>query len=39
MTETQTHTIIDGRKVSIDIKNEIAAKVALRKQAEKKLLS
>lgn len=37
MTETQTHTLIDGRKVSIDIKNEIAAKVALRKQAEKKL--
>jgi methylenetetrahydrofolate dehydrogenase (NADP+) / methenyltetrahydrofolate cyclohydrolase len=37
MTETQTHTLIDGRKVSIDIKKEIAEKVALRKQAEKKL--
>jgi methylenetetrahydrofolate dehydrogenase (NADP+)/methenyltetrahydrofolate cyclohydrolase len=37
MTETQTHTLIDGRKVSIDIKKEIAEKVALRKQADKKL--
>jgi methylenetetrahydrofolate dehydrogenase (NADP+) / methenyltetrahydrofolate cyclohydrolase len=37
MTETQTHTLIDGRKVSIEIKKEIAEKVALRKQAEKKL--
>jgi methylenetetrahydrofolate dehydrogenase (NADP+) / methenyltetrahydrofolate cyclohydrolase len=37
MTETETHTLIDGRKVSIEIKKEIAEKVALRKQAEKKL--
>jgi methylenetetrahydrofolate dehydrogenase (NADP+) / methenyltetrahydrofolate cyclohydrolase len=37
MTETQTHTLIDGRKVSIEIKKEIAEKVALRKQADKKL--
>jgi methylenetetrahydrofolate dehydrogenase (NADP+)/methenyltetrahydrofolate cyclohydrolase len=37
MTETQTHTLIDGRKISIDIKKEIAEKVALRKQADKKL--
>ena len=37
MTETTTYTLIDGRKVSGDIKNEIAAKVALRKQQEKKI--
>jgi methylenetetrahydrofolate dehydrogenase (NADP+) / methenyltetrahydrofolate cyclohydrolase len=37
MTETQTHTLIDGRKVSIEIKKEIAEKVAFRKQADKKL--
>lgn len=37
MTEIQTHTLLDGRKVSIDIKKEIAEKVAMRKQADKKL--
>jgi methylenetetrahydrofolate dehydrogenase (NADP+)/methenyltetrahydrofolate cyclohydrolase len=37
MTETSTFTLIDGRKVSTDIKNEIAEKVALRKQQGKKI--
>ncbi len=37
MTETTTYTLIDGRKVSTDIKNEIAQKVAVRKQQGKKI--
>jgi len=37
MTETKTHTLIDGRKVSNDIKLEIAAKVAQRKMDGKKI--
>jgi len=37
MTETTEYTLIDGRKISIEIKKEIAEKVALRKQADKKL--
>jgi methylenetetrahydrofolate dehydrogenase (NADP+) / methenyltetrahydrofolate cyclohydrolase len=37
MTETQTYTIIDGRKVSADIKQEITQKVAQRKQQGKKI--
>ncbi len=37
MTETTPYTLIDGRKISDDIKNEIAEKVALRKQAGKKI--
>src|SRR6187402_3730430 len=36
MTDTQTYTIIDGRKVSADIKQEITQKVAQRKQQGKK---
>jgi methylenetetrahydrofolate dehydrogenase (NADP+)/methenyltetrahydrofolate cyclohydrolase len=36
MTETQTYTLIDGRKISTEIKAEISAKVALRKQEGKK---
>jgi methylenetetrahydrofolate dehydrogenase (NADP+)/methenyltetrahydrofolate cyclohydrolase len=35
--QNKTYTLIDGRKVSAEIKLEIAAKVALRKQAGKKL--
>jgi methylenetetrahydrofolate dehydrogenase (NADP+) / methenyltetrahydrofolate cyclohydrolase len=35
--QNKTYTLIDGRKVSAEIKVEIAAKVALRKQAGKKL--
>jgi len=35
--QTTTYTLIDGRKVSSDIKNEIAEKVAARKQAGKKI--
>jgi methylenetetrahydrofolate dehydrogenase (NADP+) / methenyltetrahydrofolate cyclohydrolase len=37
MTETTTYTLIDGRKISTDIKLEIAAKVAERKLAGKKI--
>jgi methylenetetrahydrofolate dehydrogenase (NADP+)/methenyltetrahydrofolate cyclohydrolase len=37
MTETTTYTLIDGRKVSADIKSEISAKVAERKRLGKKL--
>jgi len=37
MTETTTYTLIDGRKISNDIKNEIAQKVAARKQQGKKI--
>lgn len=37
MTETTTYTLIDGRKISTDIKQEIAAKVAERKLAGKKI--
>jgi len=37
MTETTTYTLIDGRKVSNDIKNEIAQKVTVRKQQGKKI--
>lgn len=37
MTETTTYTLIDGRKISTDIKNEIAQKVAERKQQGKKI--
>jgi methylenetetrahydrofolate dehydrogenase (NADP+) / methenyltetrahydrofolate cyclohydrolase len=37
-TSVQTsYSLIDGRKVSTDIKNEIAEAVALRKQAGKKI--
>lgn len=37
MTDTQSYTLIDGRKISTDIKNEISEKVILRKQAGKKI--
>ena len=37
MTDTMTYTLIDGRKVSTDIKNEIAQKVAERKAQGKKI--
>jgi methylenetetrahydrofolate dehydrogenase (NADP+)/methenyltetrahydrofolate cyclohydrolase len=37
MTETKSYTVIDGRKVSNDIKLEIAAKVAQRKMDGKKI--
>ena len=37
MTDTQTFTLIDGRKVSTDIKNEITQKVIDRKAAGKKV--
>jgi methylenetetrahydrofolate dehydrogenase (NADP+)/methenyltetrahydrofolate cyclohydrolase len=37
MTETTTYTLIDGRKVSADIKNEIAQNVAVRKKEGKKI--
>lgn len=37
MTEATTYTLIDGRKISSDIKKEIAEKVAARKQAGKKV--
>ena len=37
MTEITTYTLIDGKKVSTDIKNEIAQAVALRKQEGKKI--
>ncbi|MBS1978731.1 MAG: bifunctional 5,10-methylenetetrahydrofolate dehydrogenase/5,10-methenyltetrahydrofolate cyclohydrolase [Bacteroidetes bacterium] len=36
-TPTKPYTLIDGRKISIEIKQEIAAKVAERKQAGKKI--
>lgn len=35
--QTGTHTIIDGRKISADIKSEIAGKVAIRKTLGKKI--
>jgi methylenetetrahydrofolate dehydrogenase (NADP+) / methenyltetrahydrofolate cyclohydrolase len=37
MTETTTYTLIDGRKVSTDIKMELSAKVAERKRLNKKI--
>jgi len=37
MTETQTYTLIDGRKISGEIKAEIAAKLAARKLEGKKV--
>ncbi len=37
MIETKTYTLIDGRKVSADIKSEIAIKVAARKAQNKKI--
>jgi methylenetetrahydrofolate dehydrogenase (NADP+)/methenyltetrahydrofolate cyclohydrolase len=37
MTETQTYTLIDGRKISTEIKAEIIATVAARKQEGKKV--
>jgi hypothetical protein len=36
MTETQTYTLIDGRKISSEIKKEISDKVGVRKQEGKK---
>jgi methylenetetrahydrofolate dehydrogenase (NADP+)/methenyltetrahydrofolate cyclohydrolase len=37
LTSTEKYTLIDGRKVSTDIKNEISQKVAVRKQQGKKM--
>jgi len=37
MTDTTTYTLIDGRKVSNDIKAEITQKVIERKSAGKKI--
>ena len=37
MTDTQTYTLIDGRKISTEIKGEISAKVAERKKLGKKI--
>src|SRR5690606_18526010 len=37
MTETTTYTLIDGRKISTDIKEEISQRVATRKQQGKKI--
>jgi methylenetetrahydrofolate dehydrogenase (NADP+) / methenyltetrahydrofolate cyclohydrolase len=37
MTETTTYTLIDGRKISQDIKGEIAVKVVERKSQNKKI--
>src|SRR6188768_3603631 len=37
MVDTNTYTLIDGRKISLDIKKEISDKVAMRKQAGKKI--
>lgn len=37
MTEATTYTLIDGRKVSADIKREISEKVGSRKQSGKKI--
>ncbi len=37
MTETTAYTLIDGRKISADIKREISEKVAVRKQSTKKI--
>lgn len=37
MVDTTTYTLIDGRKVSTDIKDEITQKVAERKQQNKKI--
>jgi methylenetetrahydrofolate dehydrogenase (NADP+)/methenyltetrahydrofolate cyclohydrolase len=37
MTETTTYSLIDGKKISADIKAEISAKVAERKNSNKKI--
>jgi methylenetetrahydrofolate dehydrogenase (NADP+)/methenyltetrahydrofolate cyclohydrolase len=37
MTETTTYTLIDGKKISADIKAEISVKVAERKNSNKKI--
>jgi methylenetetrahydrofolate dehydrogenase (NADP+) / methenyltetrahydrofolate cyclohydrolase len=37
LTAPTTYTLIDGRKISTDIKNEISQKVAVRKQQNKKI--
>jgi methylenetetrahydrofolate dehydrogenase (NADP+)/methenyltetrahydrofolate cyclohydrolase len=37
LTSTSSYTLIDGRKVSTDIKTEISQQVAVRKQAGKKI--
>ena len=37
MTDTTTYTLIDGRKISTDIKAEISEKVAVRKSQNKKV--
>jgi methylenetetrahydrofolate dehydrogenase (NADP+) / methenyltetrahydrofolate cyclohydrolase len=37
LTSTEKYTLIDGRKVSTDIKNEISQQVAVRKQQNKKI--
>lgn len=37
MTDTQTYTLIDGKKISTDIKGEISVKVAERKKLGKKI--
>lgn len=37
MTETTTYTLIDGKKISTDIKNEISQKVTERKEQNKKV--
>jgi methylenetetrahydrofolate dehydrogenase (NADP+)/methenyltetrahydrofolate cyclohydrolase len=37
MVDTKTYTLIDGRKISAEIKKEIAEKVAERKQQGKKI--
>ena len=37
MVDTQTYTLIDGKKISTDIKGEISAKVAERRKAGKKI--
>jgi len=37
MIETQNYTLIDGKKISIEIKKEISEKVAIRKEAGKKV--
>jgi len=37
MVDMTTYTLIDGRKISTDIKNEIAQRVAERKQKQKKI--
>jgi hypothetical protein len=37
MTEVTTYSLIDGRKVSTEIKTELSAKVAERKKLNKKI--